>query len=530
MLTICTVVLAISVGSASANNWPIVNVKTDLDLIGICKVNAKGNGKTDDTQAIQSAIDYVKANGGGCVYIPAGVYQIKNIKVYDNVTLSGISQEKTIFRGIDSLHAMIELRGGAIMNLTIYGTPTRSVSGNDWKVGTGGVGKGGTAKPAHLIGVIDAKDVLIYNVKALESRYDCLYIRTCNDLKVVNCHFDRAGRNVVSIVGNSDGFVFSNCYIGSLWGLYHFDIEPNKDKYARNGVFQNCTFDGSKAGQMDTDTWGSFVCFSGHPKLENRNIAVIGCTFKNIYVRVRGVFCNVKFIGNTFDGDHVFVKIRTNPVGEFRNTIVRENKFLTGGKPTSRIISGVTFTGTSAFELNTPAKFNNIQTTTLGKSNKWVEDHPVAAYNDLKKLEPGTVTVQGDVKIVSMPLYGHEFRFADAKILKRSVIAGLSSDSTERGDITLHFDPITARGNAEIARFGKGVLESYLDKPLENISWHKKIFTPQAGEVYVIKTRDGKIVLFEIITFKKKYIQFRCCPGQSNLDVRRKKAAILIGS
>ena len=77
----------------------------------------------------------------------------------------------------------------------------------------GGVGKGGTAKPAHLIGVFDAKDVLIYNVKALESRYDCLYVRTCNNLKVINCHFDRAGRNVVSIVGNTDGFIFSNCYL-----------------------------------------------------------------------------------------------------------------------------------------------------------------------------------------------------------------------------------------------------------------------------------------------------------------------------
>ena len=81
-LTICTIVLAISIcsasasiGSASANHWPIVNVKTDLDRIGIYKANAEGSGKTDDTQAIQSAIDYVKANGGGCVYVPEGVYQ-----------------------------------------------------------------------------------------------------------------------------------------------------------------------------------------------------------------------------------------------------------------------------------------------------------------------------------------------------------------------------------------------------------------------------------------------------------------------
>lgn len=37
---------------------------------------AMGDGETDDTVAIQSAIDYVYANGGGTIYFPNGIYNI----------------------------------------------------------------------------------------------------------------------------------------------------------------------------------------------------------------------------------------------------------------------------------------------------------------------------------------------------------------------------------------------------------------------------------------------------------------------
>ena len=60
---------------------------------------------------------------------------------------------------------------------------------------------------------------MINNVHSFEARYDTLYIRIVNGLGVYNSRFDRAGRNVVSIVGNTDNFEFANCYIGSLWGL-----------------------------------------------------------------------------------------------------------------------------------------------------------------------------------------------------------------------------------------------------------------------------------------------------------------------
>ena len=51
--------------------------------------NAKGDGVTNDTAAIQAAIDFVEAAGGGTVYLPAGNYIVnKNTLLHDQ---SGIS-------------------------------------------------------------------------------------------------------------------------------------------------------------------------------------------------------------------------------------------------------------------------------------------------------------------------------------------------------------------------------------------------------------------------------------------------------
>ena len=57
--------------------------------------NAKGDGKTDDTKAIQSAIDQVSNSGGGTISLPISTYRItKTIYIPDNIMLVGLSQGK----------------------------------------------------------------------------------------------------------------------------------------------------------------------------------------------------------------------------------------------------------------------------------------------------------------------------------------------------------------------------------------------------------------------------------------------------
>ena len=52
--------------------------------------NAKGDGHTDDTTAIQKALDHAKKQGGGVVYLPAGDYAVKtHLTIPSGVELRG---------------------------------------------------------------------------------------------------------------------------------------------------------------------------------------------------------------------------------------------------------------------------------------------------------------------------------------------------------------------------------------------------------------------------------------------------------
>ena len=71
---------------------------------------AKGDGITDDTVAIQNAIDYVASNSGGTVYLPTGVYRIEGILELDsNIRFVG-----------DGISTVIDGVNGTTNNATIY--------------------------------------------------------------------------------------------------------------------------------------------------------------------------------------------------------------------------------------------------------------------------------------------------------------------------------------------------------------------------------------------------------------------------
>lgn len=57
----------------------------------VLDVGAKGDGRTDDTMAFQTALDQAHAGGGGSVFVPAGMYRINgSLVIQRNVTLQGI--------------------------------------------------------------------------------------------------------------------------------------------------------------------------------------------------------------------------------------------------------------------------------------------------------------------------------------------------------------------------------------------------------------------------------------------------------
>ncbi len=106
----------------------LFNVKTDATL----KILAKGDGKTDDGPAIQSAI-YAAATYGGVVYLPAGTYKIGSyINLAPGVVLQGQAtlSSKIVF----GLPGGFIVQNGAGMqglaDLTIQNTDLTSTSFN----------------------------------------------------------------------------------------------------------------------------------------------------------------------------------------------------------------------------------------------------------------------------------------------------------------------------------------------------------------------------------------------------------------
>ncbi|PYG89504.1 pectate lyase-like protein [Ruminiclostridium sufflavum DSM 19573] len=69
-----------------------------LDTVTNAKsYGATGSGTTDDSAAIQSAVDYVSSIGGGTVFIPSGIFLVRNcIRLRNKVNLSGLKGSSII--------------------------------------------------------------------------------------------------------------------------------------------------------------------------------------------------------------------------------------------------------------------------------------------------------------------------------------------------------------------------------------------------------------------------------------------------
>lgn len=95
----------------------VINVK-------IAPYNAKGDGSTDDTIAIQNAINDVSNNGGGVVFLPSGIYLISSaLQMKSNVVLKGYStMSTTILTSANTFNAIEGANGlnwAEICNLTL---------------------------------------------------------------------------------------------------------------------------------------------------------------------------------------------------------------------------------------------------------------------------------------------------------------------------------------------------------------------------------------------------------------------------
>lgn len=82
--------------------------------VSVKDFGAKGDGFSDDTYAVQSAIDYAAECGGGVVEVPIGVYPISHVTVLGNVSVLGESRADSVFKAIlPSSDAIFSIEGSS---------------------------------------------------------------------------------------------------------------------------------------------------------------------------------------------------------------------------------------------------------------------------------------------------------------------------------------------------------------------------------------------------------------------------------
>ena len=84
-----------AVDSQLAHNANIINLRSNIN---VKEFGAKGDGTTDDTEAIQNAIDYISQLGGGDVLLGNGVFIISNtINLKSKVRLIGNNLDISVY-------------------------------------------------------------------------------------------------------------------------------------------------------------------------------------------------------------------------------------------------------------------------------------------------------------------------------------------------------------------------------------------------------------------------------------------------
>jgi len=233
-------VQAVQGGCAPAPTSPlVVSVKT---------YGAKGDGVTDDTAAIQAAIEVV-AGTGGTLLVPDGTYMInailnsnKGLILRSNMTFR-MSSGAVLKAITNSSPGYAILYLPRVTNVNVIGGTLEG----DRSTHTGTLGESGMG-----ITVATSQNVYIEGVTAKECWGDGFYIggTNCTNITLCNVVADHNRRQGLSVV-YADGVIVRNSTFKNTQGTLPeagIDIEPNAGETVANMQILGCTFLNNSGG------------------------------------------------------------------------------------------------------------------------------------------------------------------------------------------------------------------------------------------------------------------------------------------
>jgi polygalacturonase len=301
-----------------ANASPI-NKENENKLAGAAIYNvrdfgAKGDGKTLDTAAIQSAIDKCFNEKGGTVLIPAGDFLSGTLELKGNVTLhiaaagkllgSPKREDYTAGKGVPPGNGnIVFLFAVNANNISIEGKGT--VDGNGLafyngkgdNTGPGQNGVGGNFDRPHLFIFYQCDNLFLQNTFLKASAYHCVRILKCKQVHIDGIKiYNRVNRN-------NDGFHFNDCeYVH----IMNCDIQCQDDACALFGsnkfvTVTNCSF---------STRWSIFRFGGG----ASQNITVTNCLIYDTYgcpIKISAGRANIE----NFIFSNIIMRNVTGPIG-----------------------------------------------------------------------------------------------------------------------------------------------------------------------------------------------------------------------
>lgn len=259
---------------------------------------ARGDGKSDDTTAIQAALDAAAAAGGGVVYLPAGTYLVRtHLSVPAETSLVGVGRAPAVYREKTPGSTLLAVEGAGRADgaafITLEG-PDSTLQGvkvlypnqvvadapvpYPWTV-RGGAGDGAALIDVLLVNPYQAVDLAtmggsrhyirgLYGQPLLKG----IWVDRCYDIgRIHDVHFwpfwsmdkrvlDFTEAHATSFIfQRSDWEVVENVF---SWG-YHVGMELSASKDgAMNGQMSDVAFDGVDIGIVADATQLQGVSFS----------------------------------------------------------------------------------------------------------------------------------------------------------------------------------------------------------------------------------------------------------------------------
>jgi hypothetical protein len=124
----------VSFQSTLANSVVRTGLAKYSDIVSVKDFGAAGDGSTDDTNAIQYAINDVASAGGGTVYFPYGTYKITSALTFTGgkIKLLGTGKQASIIKQFTTNAKILNIttnnNSAVSLGLTYNGTPTSGAS------------------------------------------------------------------------------------------------------------------------------------------------------------------------------------------------------------------------------------------------------------------------------------------------------------------------------------------------------------------------------------------------------------------